>query len=398
VYATNGVLPEPQGMGVHDYEALIRDTAPMEDLRVGGDALAAIFYTGGTTGKPKGVMLSHANLWASSMARMAQIPSMFGASAVYVAPLYHLASAGGLITQLMITGSNVVLPAFDPAHLVATIEQHGIQQVTLVPSMIQMLLNSQAFDAQRLASLKRITYGASPIAETTLDHAMAVLPEVEFTQAYGQTEASPLITINPHSSHVGEGRRTGLVRAAGRACLAVEARILDENDQEMPRGVVGEICARGPNIMLGYWNRPEETQQALRNGWLHTGDGGYMNEQGYIFVVDRLKDMIVSGGENVYSAEVENALRTHPDVADCAVIGVPDEVLGERVHAAVILRPGADDLDLTTLQFHCRSLIAGYKLPRSLEILETLPMSAVGKVLKNELRKTHWPSAGRSVN
>ena len=398
VHATDGEPPVAASAQEHDYETLIRQTAPMDDTRTGGDALAAIFYTGGTTGTPKGVMLSHANLWSSCMARMAQIPGLFGASAVYVAPLYHLASAGSLLTQLMVVGTSVVLPGFHPAQLMACIEEHGVQQVTLVPSMVQMLLDAPGFDPARLASLQRLVYGASAIAETTLDRAMALLPHVEFCQAYGQTEAAPLITLNPHASHVGEGRRTGLVRAAGLACLAVEVRIVDENDQEVPRGTVGEICARGPNIMRGYWNRPEETAQTLRHGWLHTGDGGYMDAQGYVFVVDRLKDMIVSGGENVYSAEVENALRTHAAIADCAVIGVPDDRLGERVHAAVVLRDPAGALDLATLQAHCRTRIAGYKLPRSLELLHALPVSAVGKVLKAELRKPHWHNAGRAVH
>ena len=398
LYAADGPLPEATSAQVHDYEALIARSAPLADTRTGGDALAAIFYTGGTTGKPKGVMLSHANLWASCMARMAQIPSVFGASALFVAPLYHLASAGSLLTQTMVVGASVVLPSFNPAELIACIEANAVSQVTLVPSMIQMLLDSPAFDPARLASLQRITYGASAIAETTLDQAMALLPSVEFAQAYGQTEASPLITLNPHSSHIGEGRRTGLVRAAGQAVLSCEVRIVDENDQEVPRGTVGEICARGPNIMQGYWHRPEETAQALRGGWLHTGDGGYMNAQGYVFVVDRLKDMIVSGGENVYSAEVENAVRSHGDVADCAVIGVPDARLGERVHVAVVLKDPRGELPLDALQAHCRAVIAGYKLPRSMEVLSALPMSAVGKVLKAELRKTHWQDSARAVN
>ncbi|MNY26698.1 Long-chain-fatty-acid--CoA ligase [compost metagenome] len=216
-------------------------------------------------------------------------------------------------------------------------------------------------------------------------------------QAYGQTEASPIITLNPPESHVGEGRRLGRLRAAGRASYSTQVRIEGPQGHELPRGQVGEICARGPNVMLGYWNRPEETAHALRGGWLHTGDGGYMDEDGFVFVVDRLKDMVVSGGENVYSAEVENAARQHPSVADCAVIGIPSVRWGESVHIAVVLKPHAR-LDLEALQAHCRTLIAGYKVPRSMEVLSALPLSPVGKVLKTTLRQPYWGGTGRAVN
>jgi len=309
--------------GAHGYETLIAAAEPIEDRCAGGDALAAIFYTGGTTGRTKGVMLSHANLWSSGISRMAQIHSEAGSTAVHVAPLFHLAAAGRLVTQLTLGGESVILAAFQPAELIDHIERHRVREIMLVPSMIQMLLDDPAFDPARLRSLKRITYGASPISETTLARALESLPSIEFAQAYGQTEASPVITLNPPESHIGEGRRLGRLRAAGRACYSMEVRIEDPEGRELPRGEVGEICARGPNVMLGYWNRPEETRHALRGGWLHTGDGGYMDEDGYVFVVDRLKDMIVTGGENVYSAEVENAVRQHPAVADCAAIGIP---------------------------------------------------------------------------
>ncbi len=399
VYATDAVVPlgGDAGAGSHLYETLVADAAPMDDVRAGGDTLAAVFYTGGTTGHPKGVMLSHANLWASGLARMAQIHSAPGSTAVHVAPLYHLAAAGRLITQVTIGGESVVLPSFKASELIASIERYCVREVTLVPSMIQMLLDDPAFDAARLACLRRISYGGSPIAETTLDRALALLPHVELAQAFGQTEAAPIITINPPPSHVDEGRRRGRHRSAGRAAYCVEVRIEDPQGCEVPRGVVGEICARGPNVMRGYWNRPEETSHALRGGWLHTGDGGYMDEDGYVFVVDRLKDMIVSGGENVYSAEVENAVRQHPAIADCAAFGVPSARWGESVHVAVVFKPGAN-VALEPLQQHCRGLIAGYKVPRSMEVHAALPLSAVGKVLKTVLRQPHWSGTSRAVN
>lgn len=392
IWAGDGQAPE----AMPGYEALIDAAVPMEDACAGGDALAGVFYTGGTTGVPKGVMLSHANLWSGMMARMAQVHPDPDSVQVYVAPLFHLASAGRLIAQTIIGGQCVVLAGFDPAAMLQCIETYRVNEVTLVPSMIQMLLDHPTFTPERAQSLRRINYGASPIAESLLDRAMALMPQVDFSQSYGQTEAAVYITINGPESHRGEGRTSGRVRSAGRACLAVQVRIVDDNDCEVPRGVVGEIVTRGPNVMLGYWNMPAETAQTLRNGWLHTGDSGYMDDDGFVFIVDRVKDMIVSGAENVYSAEVENAVARHPAVESCAVIGVPHEKWGESVHVFVVLRTGMH-LEFNDLHAHCRELIAGYKCPRSMEIRTSLPLSAVGKVLKRELRKPYWEGRDRAV-
>jgi acyl-CoA synthetase (AMP-forming)/AMP-acid ligase II len=188
-----------------------------------------------------------------------------------------------------------------------------------------------------------------------------------------------------------------LRRSAGRAAPHVEARIVDRDDNEVPRGEVGEVVARGDNVMLGYWNRPEDTAAAVRDGWMHTGDGGRMDDNGYVFIVDRLKDMIISGGENVYSAEVENAVASHPAVASCAVIGVPDPDWGERVHAVVVLQNGHHVTEAQIRQ-HCKSLIAGYKSPRSVEFVDAMPMSGAGKILKRELRRQYWDDTDNQVS
>jgi len=206
------------------------------------------------------------------------------------------------------------------------------------------------------------------------------------------------MTINPRENHVLEGPNAGRFKSAGRALIGCEVRILDAEDREVPRGAVGEICGRGANVMLGYWKQPELTARALRNGWLHTGDGGYMDEQGYVYVVDRLKDMIISGGENVYSAEVEQALYQHADVAECAVIGTPDETWGEKIHAIVRLK-GAASPDEEGLIAHCKTLIANYKCPRSIDFTpDPLPLSGAGKILKAELRKPFWEGKEKAVN
>jgi acyl-CoA synthetase (AMP-forming)/AMP-acid ligase II len=207
------------------------------------------------------------------------------------------------------------------------------------------------------------------------------------------TELSPVATMLSPADHGDESLR----RSAGRAAPHAEVRIVDAEDHEVPRGTVGEVVSRGGHVMLGYWNRPEETAAAVRDGWMHTGDGGYMDERGYVFIVDRIKDMIVSGGENVYSAEVENALARHPAVASCAVIGVPDPEWGERVHAVVVLAPGAS-AEADELREHCARHIARYKAPRSVEFVDALPLSGAGKVLKRELRARHWAAADRGVS
>ncbi|CAN7673298.1 long-chain fatty acid--CoA ligase [Pseudorhodoferax sp. LjRoot39] len=371
-----------------DLEALLAAAAPAQEHAGGQDDPAAIFYTGGTTGLPKGVVLSHLNLWSSAMGRMAQVPSSADAVALHVAPMFHLASAGRLISHTLIGGSAMVLATFRPDSVVDAIERNAVAEVVLIPSMLQMLLDHPSFDSARLASLRRITYGGAPISPALLDRALQVLPRAEFVQCYGQTEASPLITINPHESHVGEGRRLGRLRSAGRVVYGVQMRVVDPDGKDTAPGVAGEIIARGPNVMLGYWRKPEETAKALRNGWLHTGDGGYLDEHGYLYVVDRLKDMIITGGENVYSAEVENALAEHPAVAQCAVIGIPSATWGESVHAVVVPKAGAS-ATAAELQAHCKARIAGYKCPKSVEFRAELPMSSVGKVLKTALRQPY---------
>ena len=231
-----------------------------------------------------------------------------------------------------------------------------------------------------------------------MSRATAALPNVQFTQAYGMTELSPIATILHWNEHIGESRAKGRHRGAGRATLGCEVRIVDTDDKPLPVRAVGEIAVRGDNVMMGYWERPEETSRAVIDGWMHTGDGGYMDEEGYVYLVDRVKDMIISGGENVYSMEVENAIAQHPAVAQCAVIGIPSEQWGEQVHAVVVTKSNASVSANELIEFS-KTLIAGYKCPRSVDISENpLPLSGAGKVLKRELRKPFWDSRERHVS
>jgi long-chain acyl-CoA synthetase len=243
-----------------------------------------------------------------------------------------------------------------------------------------------------------VLYGASPMPEAVITKALVVLPHTRFFQAYGQTETAPILTMLRPEYHVTKGALAGKLKSAGQSIPGVDIAIMDDGDRIVQPREVGEICARGPNVMLGYRNLPEQTDRTLRGGWLHTGDGGYLDEEGFLFIVDRVKDMIVSGGENVYSAEVENAIYEHASVAQCAVIGVPSEKWGEQVHAIVVPKPG-QTLDADGIIAHCRERIAGFKCPRSVSFRsEALPLSGAGKILKTELRKPFWEGRDRNVN
>ncbi|WP_033289258.1 acyl-CoA synthetase [Amycolatopsis jejuensis] len=380
IHTGEGPAPE----GALSYEDLIADASPAADARRGGDDLVGVFYTGGTTGFPKGVKLSHTNLIASTLGTAASGYACGpGTRLLHVAPMFHLADLAMWTMVTTLGGTHVFLPAFTPAGTAAAIAEHRITSTLLVPTMIQLLIDQPGLADYDLTSLTSVVYGASGIPQPVLERAMAALPDTSFTQAYGMTELSPVATLLSPDDH----QTPELLRSAGRAAPHAEVRIVDVDDTELPRGEVGEIAVRGAHVMLGYWEKPEETAAAIRDGWMHTGDAGYMDAAGYVFVVDRIKDMIITGGENVYSAEVENALARHPAVASCTVIGVPDPDWGERVHAVVVLTPDAQ-VTADELRAYCKEFIAGYKSPRSVEFVDALPVSGAGKILKRELRRT----------
>ena len=393
IHAGDGPTPA----GIESFEGLIERHAPVADVEAGGDELLGIFYTGGTTGAPKGVMLSHANVCSSALALLAEGALPDTTAALHAAPMFHLADMMLTTCVLLRGGEHVMLPVFKPDAVLDLIESRRLTDMLLVPAMMQMLIDSPAIKGRDTSSVQRIMYGASPASEALLDRAMKAIPTASLMQVYGMTETSAVMTVLPWSMHTPEGRKQNKLRSGGRSSLHVQVRIVDDQDRERPRGEVGEIIARGPNVMQGYLNKPEATEAALRGGWMHTGDMGYMDDDGYVFIVDRLKDMIISGGENVYSAEVENAIARHPAVAACAVIGIPCKEMGEKIHAAVVLKSG-QSLTSEDLYAHCKTLIAGYKCPRSIEVRESLPVSGAGKVLKTELRKPYWEGLGRSVN
>jgi long-chain acyl-CoA synthetase len=394
IYIGEGQAPA----GLLDYETLLTGARPFAGSIGEGNELAGIFYTGGTTGRSKGVMLSHNNIMSNALNIYPGTQANEDTRYAHAAPMFHLADNAMTYLVTGFGGMHFFLPRYDPVGLMKVIAQHRITLLLIVPTMINMMVNHPEVGEHDLSCLERLLFGASPMPEAVLRRAMQVLPGTKFVQAYGQSEAAPLMTLLDHRYNTFDGPFAGRAKSAGRAALDCEIRILDHEDNEVPRGVVGEICGRGQMVMLGYWKQPDLTAHTLRNGWLHTGDGGYMDEEGFVYIVDRVKDMIVSGGENVYSAETEEALYSHNAVAECAVIGVPDDTWGERVHAIVRLRPGmmATPEELIA---HCHTLIANYKCPRSIDLREEpLPLSGAGKILKTELRKPFWEGKEKRVN
>ncbi len=389
IHCGDGAAPE----GTLAYERLVAEAEPVEDAHRSGDDVAGIFYTGGTTGFPKGVRLTHANMIISALGSLATGEFLTpGGRFLHAAPMFHLADLAAWTGQLVMGGTHVIVPMFDPAAVAKAIEAHRVTDVLLVPTMIQMLVDSPAIAAHDLSSLRRLIYGGSCIAPAVLARAMKALPRVRFTQAYGMTELGPIATILPHEDHQLDGPLSVRARSGGRAAPHADVRIVDPDGNDVPRGTVGEIIVRGGHVTPGYWHKPEETAAAIRDGWMHTGDGGRMDEHGYVYIVDRIKDMIVTGGENVYSTEVENAVAQHPAVQAVAVIGLPDPQWGECVHAVVVLRPG-EQASAEEIREHTKSLIAGYKAPRTVDFVDALPVSGAGKVLKRELRALYHERA-----
>jgi acyl-CoA synthetase (AMP-forming)/AMP-acid ligase II len=394
IYIGDGETPD----GMLNYETLIKENEPCEDAYRNNDDLAGIYYTGGTTGFPKGVMLTHQNLWSSAICMPNMIDLKEESVVLHAAPMFHLAD--GAMTQggMLAGATHAFIPMFTPGGTINAIAKYGVTHSLMVPVMIQMAINDPSVKTSNLSSLEVIVYGASPIAEAVLIQAMNTFSSTKFVQGYGQTELAPLATLLTAEYHTTEGPYAGKLKSAGKAIPCSEIRIVGDDGKTLGIGAIGEVAVRGPQAMKGYWNKPEETAVSLRNGWVHTGDAGYLDEDGFLFLVDRVKDMIVSGGENVYSAEVENAVSNHPAVDQVVVIGIPSEEWGEQVHAEIILKEGAtataSDIIAKTKEY-----IANYKCPRSVKFrTEPFPLSGAGKLLKREVRKAYWEGKDRQIN
>ena len=363
--------------------------------------LAGLFYTGGTTGASKGVMLSHGNLLANARHWQASVPQLASDIFLVIAPLFHAAGSNGVLAAFTSGSTQVLLPAFDAARALDLVSSKRVTQTLVVPTMLAAIAEEQIRSPRTVSSLRVIAHGGSPIATAVLRRAAEAFPGTELVEVYGATELSPLATALHHEELELDTPR---IRSCGCAIPGVAIRVIDPAGNSRPTGGIGEVVARGENVMLGYWNKPDETAAALHDGEYRTGDLGYLDDEGYLYLVDRCKDMIVTGGENVYCTEVEDALYRHPAVLEAAVFGVPHEQWGEAVHAVVVLRGEHDAAaalarEPRLLIEFCRERIASYKTPKSIEFrTDPLPKSGPGKVLKRELRAPHWAARARGVN
>jgi len=371
------------------YEALLDGAAPADfPDHVAEHDLAGLFYTGGTTGASKGVMLTHRNLVANAMHMAMAWPFTPETCWLVVAPLFHAAGSIAVLSTIWNAGRHVLLPAFDPGAALDLIERERVTVTLVVPSMLAAINEEQLARPRDVSSLELIPFGGAPTATDTLRRAHEAFPGVRLLHIYGATELSPIATLLPGVEKLLDRPEA---RSCGQPAVGVEIEVRLPGGRRATTGEVGEVVVRGPNVMGAYWNKPEETAAALVDGWYLTGDLGYMDEQAYVYLVDRAKDMIVTGGENVYSTEVEDVLYRHPAVLEAAVFGIPDERWGEAVHAVVVPRA---DVTAEELIASCHESIAGYKAPKAIEFRsEPLPKSGAGKVLKRELRAPHW--AGR---
>lgn len=382
------------GLGEHDRWPAFDDWIaphPAEDpgVTTGSDDIAFLMYSSGTTGAPKGVMLSNANYLAKTVGCVDEW--RFGADSVSLAvmPLFHMAGSGWALAGLYVGCPTVVLRDVDPHAILDAITRHRVTNMLLVPAVIQRLLATPQIATADLSSLRLIVYGASPIADDVVRNALDRF-DCDLCQVYGMTETTGSITqLNRHDPE--------LLRSCGQPYPWVQLRVVDAEGRDVASGTVGELWTRSAQNMLGYWNNPEATAATLTpDGWLKTGDVGYVDDAGYVYLYDRVKDMIVSGGENVYPAEVENVLMDHPQVADVAVIGVPDDTWGEAVKAVVVPASEAA-LDPAELIAFARARLAGFKLPKSVEFAAELPRNPSGKLLKRQLREPYWRGVDRRV-
>ncbi len=358
-----------------------------DDDAVAPDDLAGLFYTGGTTAASKGVMLSHRNLVANAWGVQVTQPMSHEDRYLVMAPMFHAAGSISVLQSIAVGAAQVILPTFDPGAMLDLVEAERITQTLGVPTMVAATVEEQLARPRDVSSMTVYAHGGSPIAMEVVRRGTKAFPGVAFCHLYGATETSPLVT-----GTIDEVALLGTERekSCGRPAMGRQVVIRDRDGAALPVGEVGEVTIAGDNVMVGYWNKPEQTAQALRDGWYWSGDVGRLDEQGYLYLLDRSKDMIISGGENIYCTEVEDAIYTHPAVLEATVFGIPSDRWGEAVHAVVVLREGAAATP-EELIAHCRDRIAGYKVPGSVEFTsEPLPKSGPGKVLKRELREPYW--------
>jgi len=385
---------EGDSAGMREYEQLLRDASPRECPEAEDEnSLFILMYTGGTTGLPKGVMLSNRNIMTAALGCLFSMSITKADITCMILPLFHIAFWPVTVVHFM--GSKAVISKkFDLGYVLETIQNEKCTHVNMVPTIASFMLMFPDLEKYNLTSLRAITYAGSPMPFEVLMKLKEKFPGLDLGQGYGLTEAAPTVSLLDQYDHArteSEPDRKRLT-SAGRECLVTEVRIKDEDGKDLPPGEIGEICVKGANVMMGYWKNPEQTESALRDGWLHTGDMATMDKDGYIYLVDRKHDMIISGGENIYPREVEEVIYKHPAVAEVAVVGVPDDTWGESVKAAVVLKPGQSATEAEIIEL-CKQHLAGYKKPKSVDFVSVLPKTAIGKILRREVKAKYW--AGR---
>ncbi len=382
-----------------DYDEWVAAHAPLDPHTPSAPSDVAFqLYSSGTTGRPKGVMLSNDNFFALLPLAQEMWEFFPGGVSLVAMPLFHIGGGGWAVAGMYVGMTSVILRDLDPAALVRLIPEYRITHAFVVPAVLQFLLMVPGAEDADYSTLRVVVYGASPISEDVLARSVAMLG-CKFWQAYGLTETTGAIVNLPPEDHDLSGDRRHRLRSCGRPGPGVELRLVDpDTGDDVPQGDVGEIWVRGRQVMKGYWNNDAATREAIdEDGWFRSGDAGYLDQDGYLFIHDRVKDMIVSGAENVYPAEIENVLMAHPAIADVAVIGVPDEKWGETAKAVVVKVPGSDPTEEEIIAF-CRQRLAKFKCPSSVDFVDALPRNPSGKVLKKDLREPYWAGRDRRVS
>jgi fatty-acyl-CoA synthase len=388
---TDFEISEPRDL---DYESLLADQseAPPPELPIKDEDVAHLYYTSGTTGRPKGVMLTHKNVKSHALGTIAEIYLTDSDQWFHVAPLFHLADAWATFAITWVGGKHILIPSFEPLGVLRTIQDEKVTVSNLIPTMLNMMVNHPDIGSFDYSSLRVLLSGGAPIAPETVRKIIESF-KCDYVQTYGMTETSPYLTLSILKHHLKDlppEEQLVFKASTGREFINVRLKVVDEQGNEVVRDnqQVGEIIVKGDIVTPGYWNLPEETNKAIRDGWLYTGDLAVINEEKYVTIVDRKKDMIITGGENVYSTEVEYTLYMHPDILEAAVIGLPDDHWGEAVKACVVLKEGRNVTQEEIVAF-CKQNLAHYKAPKSVDFLSALPKTGSGKIYKKGLRERY---------
>ena len=386
IYLGQGRVPD----ACVSHEERIASQRPAENAGRADDDLYALFYTSGTSGTAKGVMINHRGMFVNVLQWIAAVRVTGQDRFLIVPPMFHAAGAENSLALAALAATACIPPAFDALESFRLIESEQLTKLPLVVPMLDRLVKHPQIERFDLSSIDKITYGASPIHADLLKRAMVAFPGASFFQIFGQTEGGPAVTCLAPEYHVSAGPYAGKLQSAGTPLIGVDVAILDEHGRRLAGGETGEICIRGAGVAPGYWMQPELNETAYVDGWLRSGDAGHLDEDGFLYISDRVKDMIISGGENVYPAEVERVLLGHDAIEECAVIGIPSAQWGEQVHAIVRCKAGKT-VSAGELIARCREHLAGYKTPRRVEFREQpLPLGATGKILKRALRSPYW--------